>query len=29
MNEIFFKFGINLIVVILSAKKNCIDVHVP
>ena len=22
----FFKFGINLIVVILSAKKNCIDV---
>ena len=22
----FFKFGINLIVLILSAKKNCIDV---
>ena len=22
----FFKFGIDLIVVILSAKKNCIDV---
>ena len=22
----FFKFGINLIVVILSAKKNCINV---
>ena len=24
--DFFFKFGINLIVVILSAKKNCIDV---
>ena len=24
--QFFFKFGINLIVVILSAKKNCIDV---
>ena len=24
--QYFFKFGINLIVMILSAKKNCIDV---
>ena len=24
--QFFFKFSINLIVVILSAKKNCIDV---